>query len=216
MIGTGIKVLIKILLLLVGLGTVILIVSRIIMIRYSLGKVFPPETVPPKPVAIVFGAGVWKDGRPTPVLYDRVATAVALYRLGKIEKLLMSGDNRFTNYNEPQVMGEVAIQMGVPPDAIVYDYAGRRTYDTCYRARVIFGIGEAILVTQGFHLPRALLLCNHLGVASVGVKGNLRKYSTPSLAVWNARELLASGAAFWDIYISHPVPVLGKPEPIFH
>ena len=95
------------------------------------------------------------------------------------------------------------------------DYAGRRTYDTCYRAKAIFGVNEAILVTQAFHLPRAIYLCNHLGVDSVGVDADLRIYPKSSLLYWNARELLATVAALWDFNIGHPVPVLGDKEPIF-
>ncbi len=100
---------------------------------------------------------------PPRYLQDRVQTAANLYFAGKVEKLLMSGDNRFVDYNEPAVMRKVALSLGVPEEAIVLDYAGRRTYDTCYRAKAIFGVTEAILVTQAFHLPRAIYLCNRLG-----------------------------------------------------
>jgi SanA protein len=96
----------------------------------------------------------------------------------------------------------------------VLDYAGRRTYDTCYRAKAIFDVSEAILVTQGFHLPRAIYLCNKLGVDSVGVDADLRYYRKSSLLYWNARELLATVSALWDANIGHPVPVLGDKEPI--
>ena len=114
---------------------------------------------PAAPAAIVFGAGLWRDGSPSPVLQDRVATAADLYFSGKVKKILMSGDNRFIYYNEPGAMKKFALSLGVPEEDIVLDYAGRRTYDTCYRARAIFGLKEAILVTQSFHLPRALILC---------------------------------------------------------
>jgi SanA protein len=158
---------------------------------------------------------LWQNGTATPVLKDRVQTAANLYFAGKVEKLLMSGDNRFVEYNEPAVMREVAVSLGVPETAIVVDFAGRRTYDTCYRARAIFGVTEAILVTQAFHLPRAIYECSRLGVDSVGVNADLRVYSKSSVLYWNARELFATVAALWDLNISHPVPVLGNPEPIF-
>jgi len=112
------------------------------------------ESVPADRVAIVFGAGLQRDGTPSAVLRDRVATAASLYFEGKVQKLLMSGDNRFLDYNEPGSMKAYAISLGVPGEDIVLDYAGRRTYDTCYRAREIFGLDEAILVTQTYHLPR--------------------------------------------------------------
>jgi SanA protein len=95
------------------------------------------------------------------------------------------------------------------------DYAGRRTYDTCYRARAIFGVQEAILVTQGFHLPRALYTCNQLGVQAIGVSADLRDYRRGALVYWHARETPATLVALWEVQISRPLPVLGYPEPIF-
>jgi vancomycin permeability regulator SanA len=163
----------------------------------------------------VFGAGLWRDGSPTPVLRDRVATAADLYFDGKVEKLLMSGDNRFESYNEPAAMREYALLLGIPDDAIVLDYAGRRTYDTCYRARDIFKVKQAILVTQRFHLPRALYICNVLGLQSIGVTADRRDYRESSLLYWNIRELPAALVAVWEVHISKPLPVLGNPEPIF-
>jgi len=112
-------------------------------------------------------------------------------------------------------MQQYALELGVPPEAIVLDYAGRRTYDTCLRARQIFGVKEAILVTQRFHLPRAILTCNALGVRGVGVPAELRQYRLAALLFWNLRELPANLTALWDIYISPPVVVLGPAEPIF-
>jgi SanA protein len=177
--------------------------------------VYTAADVPPHRVAIVFGAGLWRNGNPTPVLIDRVTTAANLYFAGKVEKLLFSGDNRFVDYNEPEAMRQLALSLGVPSDAIVRDYAGRRTYDTCYRAKAIFGVDKAILVTQAFHMPRAIYLCNHLGVDSVGVESDLRIYRKSSVLYWDMRELLATTAALWDVNIGHPIPVLGKQEPIF-
>lgn len=173
------------------------------------------ETVSPERVAIVFGAGLERNGAPTPVLRDRVETAAELYKAGKVEKLLFSGDNRFIDYNEPGAMREYALQLGVPEDAIVLDYAGRRTYDTCYRAKHIFGVDEVILVTQSYHLPRALITCNGLGIQSVGVSADRRIYSRIPYLIWNIREVPATLATFWDVWISHPLPVLGSEEPIF-
>ena len=160
-------------------------------------------------------AGLWRDGTPTPVLRDRVQTAANLYFDGKAEKLLMSGDNRFVNYNEPEAMRQYALTLGVPENAIVLDYAGRRTYDTCYRARDIFGVKSAILVTQGFHLPRALFLCNMLGVDGVGVPADIQYYRKVSRLIWNFREVLATLDSINDIFYKKPLPVLGNPEPIF-
>ena len=205
----------KPLLILIVLGLLVLLVPRLLTGLYSRGKVFSASNVPVRRVAIVFGAGLWRNGSPTPVLADRVTAAANLYFAGKVEKLLMSGDNRFVDYNEPEAMRKLALSLGVPYDAIVLDYAGRRTYDTCYRAKAIFEVDQAILVTQAFHMPRAIYLCNHLGVDAIGVESDLRTFSKSSLLYWNIRELFAATSAFWDVNIGHPVPVLGKQEPIF-
>ncbi len=196
-------------------GILIVVLPRLITGIYAHSRMFGTDDVPPRRVAIVFGAGLWRDGTPTPVLRDRIATAAQLYFSGKVERLLMSGDNRFVEYNEPAAMQAYAVSLGVPPDAIVLDYAGRRTYDTCYRANAIFGVEQAILVTQQFHLPRALYLCNHLGVEAIGVPADQRTYHRSSMLYWQLRETLANSTAFWDLCIKHPLPVLGKPEPIF-
>ena len=197
------------------LGLLILFLPRIITSIYTVFKSYSVEDVPAERIAIVFGAGLRYDGSPTTVLRDRVETAVQLYHEGKVEKLLMSGDNRFENYNEPGSMRQYALSLGVPEEAIVLDYAGRRTYDTCYRARDIFGVESAILVTQKFHLPRALFTCNALGVKAVGVESDNYYYLKRSRLFWNIREQLATVTAFWDVYFKKPLPVLGEPEPIF-
>ncbi len=166
-------------------------------------------------VAIVFGAGLHWDGSPTSVLRDRVKAAVGLYDQGKIQKLLFSGDNSFVDYNEPGAMQEFALELGVPAEDIVLDYAGRRTYDTCYRANAIFKVNKAILVTQRFHLPRALFLCDQMGIITQGVESDLRDYSKYSLRYWNLREIFATMSAMWDVWFKHPIPVLVEELPIF-
>ena len=196
-------------------GILIFGLPRLASGLYSIGRIASVDSASQRPVAIVFGAGLLRDGSPTPVLRDRVETAADLYFAGKVQKLLMSGDNRFVEYNEPGAMRAYALELGVPEDAIVLDYAGRRTYDTCYRAKEIFGIDQALLVTQRFHLPRALVICNGLGVAGEGVSADRRAYRRSSLGIWNLRELPATLVAFIDTFITRPLPVLGEKEPIF-
>jgi SanA protein len=197
------------------LSLVGLFLPRLVIVLYAKPRTFSAKDAPPRRVAIVFGAGLWRDGTPTPVLRDRVETAANLYFDGKVEKLLMSGDNRYVDYNEPEAMRQYALSLGVPDEAMVLDYAGRRTYDTCYRARDIFRIDSAILVTQGFHLPRAIFLCNMLGVDGVGVPADIQYYRKVSRAIWTFRETLATFGAISDILYTKPLPVLGDPEPIF-
>jgi SanA protein len=109
-------------------------------------------------------------------------------------------------------MRNYALQLEVPDEAIVLDYAGRRTYDTCYRARDIFQLQDVILVTQGYHLPRALYICDALGVSAVGVDAG---QSPRSHLYANVREFFATILALGDVHVLQPVPVLGNPEPIF-
>lgn len=190
-------------------------ISRLISAFYAQPRTFTLKNVPVRDAAIVFGAGLWRDGSPTPVLRDRVATAAELYFDKKVQKLLMSGDNQYADYNEPGAMREYAMKLGVPGEDIVLDYAGRRTYDTCYRAKAIFGLDNAILVTQSFHLPRAIYTCNQLGLHAIGVAADLREYRPRSLFYWNLRELPATVVALWEVHFARPQPVLGDPEPIF-
>ena len=201
----------QILSLLVLLG---LLFPKLIVWLFASPRIFTKEGVPAGRVAIVFGAGLRYDGTPTAILRDRVQTAVQLYQLGKVNKLLMSGDNRVVDYNEPEAMRQYALGLGIPDEDIVLDYAGRRTYDTCYRASAIFQVNTAVLITQDFHLPRAIFLCNWFGVESVGVESNNNYYRKISHFIWNTRELFATSQAVWDVYALKPVPVLGEPEPI--
>ncbi len=167
-----------------------------------------PET----PVALVFGASVLPDKRPSGVLRDRIRTAVALLKQGRVRKLLLSGDNREANYNEVAAMRRTAIELGASPEMLVLDFAGRRTYDSCLRAREIFGVRSLIAVTQRFHLSRAIYLCTRLGIDTVGVAADGPGYEAPLRLI--LREIGAWVLAFIDIHIDEPHTVLGPPIPI--
>src|SRR5512133_1816391 len=196
-------------------GLLLVTITRFVFLRNAAPETFSISNAPARRVAIVFGAEVKKDGTPSVILKDRVETAVALYKSGKVEKLLMSGDNRFEDYNEPESMRQYALTLGMPDSDIVLDYAGRRTYDTCYRAKEIFGVDSAVLVTQAFHLPRSLFLCKAFGMDAVGVESENYYYLKRSRLIWNTRELLATVQSVLDVYLLKPLPVLGDPEPIF-
>ena len=205
----------NLIILLVAVGLLALMLPRLVTMIYSWTRLYTVESAPADRVAIVFGAGLTRDGQPTLILKDRVRTAVQLYRNGKVEKILMSGDNQGISRDEPGAMRDYAVSLGVPAQDIVLDNSGDRTYDTCYRAKAIFGLDSALLVTQQFHLPRALFLCNMLGIRAVGVDANNYHYWPPLVLIWNIREQLATVGAFWDVYVEKPLPVLGKPQPIF-
>jgi vancomycin permeability regulator SanA len=173
----------------------------------------PIQNVPKSQAAIVFGAGVDRQtGLPTPYLQWRVETAVKLLKAGRVQKILMSGDNSNSHYNEPVAMKKYALKLGVKNDDVLLDYAGYSTYDTCYRANYIFKIKSAVLVTQGYHLPRAVMTCNDLGVKSVGVDAIRRGKDVESNYI--LREWVSTNKAIFQL-ITKPNPtVLGDPEPI--
>lgn len=169
-----------------------------------------PSSIPSAPVAIVFGAGVWANGEPSLMLADRIDAAVELYRRGKVRRLLMTGDNGQADYNEVEVMRRYAIARGVPPDRINLDHAGFRTYDSCYRARAIFGVTRAILVTQRYHLPRALYLANAFGIDAVGLKAGRDDY--PRQSYYDLREEAALAVTWYEVHVLRPLPrYLGEP-----
>lgn len=196
-------------------GAAALIVPRLVTTLHSLSHIYSVETAPPERAVIVFGAGLSRSGRPTPILRDRVQTAADLYFAGKVEKLLMSGGERSADRSEPQSMREYAMSLGVPAQAIVLDPGGQRTYDTCYRAKAVFGLDSALLVTQGFHLPRALFVCNALGLKAEGVEAANRRYWPIMSLIWNVREQFATLTAMMDLYVSRPQPAMDDPQPMF-
>lgn len=169
-----------------------------------------PTHVPAEPVAIVFGAGLSPDGGPSSMLADRVDAAVELYKAGKVQRLLMTGDNSSVGYNEVAAMKQRAVDQGVPPSKVNLDYAGFRTYDSCYRARVIFGVDRAILVTQRYHLPRALFLARSFGIEAVGLAAGREYY--PRQEYYDLREFAALVVTWYEVNITRPKPrYLGDP-----
>lgn len=172
------------------------------------------EEVKERPTAIVFGAAVNPNTQlPSDILQDRIITAVDLYNKGKVEKLLMSGDNRVTHYNEPIVMKRFGEILSVDEDDLIMDFAGRRTYDTCYRAKEIFGLNKVILVTQEYHLYRALYTCQALGLDVIGVSASRQEYKDQSF--YNLREIPATLLAFLEVHITRPKPILGEKIEVF-
>ena len=162
-------------------------------------------------MAIVLGAAVHADGRPSPWLAHRLDVAADLYTSGRVEAILVSGDNRRAGYDEPTVMRDYLTSKGIPSQAIALDYAGFDTYDTCVRARRIFGIERALLVTQDFHEPRAVAICRAVGVDVEGIGGSRARHDRISWAVSWTRERLATIKAAADV-VSRRDPTLGRRE----
>lgn len=187
------------------------IIARVWVLFAAHDRVYvDAKRVPRAKVAIILGAGVYRDGRPVPQLQNRLDKGIELYKIGKVEKLLMSGDNRFFEHNEPKIMADYAAARGVPREDIVMDFAGRRTYDSIYRAKHIFCIDKAIIVSQYYHLDRAIFLSKHIGLDAYGIAAKTAGGEKKS----GAREMLACLGALIDVYIRHPKPILGDKEPI--
>lgn len=168
--------------------------------------------VPARPVAVVFGAGLEAEGRPPPFLAMRLDVAAALLREGKVRVVLVSGDNRTRDYDEPTAMLRYLVAAGVPEDRVVRDYAGRNTYDTCARALRVFGVSSAVLVTQDYHLPRALAACHGVGMSVVGVPDTRARQVYPGVVdSYRPREYLADVKLVLDLVTGRD-PVLGPPE----
>jgi len=184
--------------LLLALALAALVGPRLILIRRYTRSIVTPDDAPAHSTAIVFGAGLRHDGTPTQVLADRVATAAALYHQDKVQSLFLSGSARGPGYDEVEAMRTLATSLGVDPQAILMDKQGTRTLETCLRARMAFGIQSALLVTQRFHLPRAMVLCEAIGIRADGVQADLSHYSTRSRWLWELRELPASLVAMID------------------
>lgn len=173
------------------------------------------QEVPARPVAIVFGAGLNPDGSPSGMLADRIDGAMALLRAGRVRALLFTGDNGTVEYNELAAMLHYALEHGAPRGAITMDFAGFDTFDSCYRARAIFGVKAAVLVTQGFHLPRAVYLCRAMGIDAVGLaEPDWSKYEPRMMLGLTLREWLARTRAVIDVALHRRAPLLGPPVPL--
>lgn len=174
------------------------------------GRLRTTADVPRTDVAVVFGAGLW-DEEPSPYLARRLDAAAELYRTGRIEVVLVTGDNSREEYDEPDAMRAYLTRHGVPDTRIVSDYAGFDTWDSCVRAKKIFGVDRAVLISQGFHIRRAVTLCRAAGVSSYGVGVDDRHDLT-----WyygGVREILAAGKAAADAAFRPDPHFLGPEEP---
>ena len=149
------------------------------------------------PVVIVPGAGLKRDGTPSDVLRDRLMVALAIYQDGRAEKILCSGDNGQVQYDEVNAMREWLLARGVAPEDLFLDHAGFDTYDTMVRAVEVFGVTEAMIVTQDFHLPRALYVADAQGISVQGVSASLESYVKETQFI--TREIPARIKAFYEV-----------------
>ncbi|MFH1839031.1 MAG: ElyC/SanA/YdcF family protein, partial [Patescibacteria group bacterium] len=162
------------------------------------------EAAEEAPVAIVLGASVMRNGDPSPALRDRLLVGESLYEQGKVSSILITGDDGGFHIDEIKTMREFLLARGIPHEHIREDGHGYRTYESCKRAKEIFGIEKAIVVTQRFHIGRALYLCNELGIETNGVSSDLTSYD--NILRFMFRDIGASLKAWWDVNVKAPEP----------
>lgn len=192
------------------LGGVAVAASAARVASLSSGRVFASEDVPERGVGLVLGARSHPD-RPSAFLAARLDVAVDLFQRGKVRVLLVSGDNLARSNHETAMMRRYLEERGVPPEAVFEDEAGFDTYDSCVRARRIFGVSRAIVVTQTYHLPRALATCRAIGLDAWGVGDETVKTNQQMWLYGSMRELGANLKMAWDV-LSQRQPTLGPRE----
>ncbi|NNG20621.1 DUF218 domain-containing protein [Naumannella sp. ID2617S] len=196
----------------VGLAGALAVLGTAGFVRsLSAPHIYGADKVPATPVALVLGAEIYPDGTPSPYLKGRLDLAKRLYQTGKVKAILVSGDNGELHYNEPDGMRNYLIRNGVPANRVVADYAGFDTYDSCVRARQIFGVSRLTVVTQGYHLPRAVATCRLVGVEAEGVGDYSGRLQGPTWRYGQLRELGANFKMTWDVG-TRRTPVLGQQE----
>lgn len=161
-------------------------------------------TVEDAPTALVLGASVKRDGTPSDALHDRLEIGAQLYREGIVKQVLVTGDDGGFHLDEVATMKRVLMEKGVAEWSILVDPHGYRTYESCKRAVAVFEVKHAIIVTQRFHLARALYLCSHLGMSVQGVSADLQTYER--IVFFTVRDFVSSFKAWWDINIQSPQP----------
>ena len=163
---------------------------------------------------VVLGAGIWGD-KPSPMLEDRLLQAIDLYQNNVSSKIIMSGDHGKQDYDEVNTMKNFAIDKGVPSESIFMDHAGFSSYESIYRAKEIFGAKKIVIVTQKYHLYRALYIANQLGIEAYGVGADPRQYVGATYR--ELREILARNKDFFKCifkpeptYLGDTIPVSGN------
>ena len=190
-----------------ALGTALIVTPAWYVRVVSDGRMTSVDEVPALPVALVLGAEVYADGRPSRYLRARLDLARELFAAGKVEAILVSGDGT-RHYNETDGMCDYLVAHGVPAQRIATDHSGFDTYDSCVRARKVFGVTRAIVVSQTYHLPRALAICRAIGLDAWGVGDDSVRKNQEMWSYGTLRELGANLKMVWDL-VSRRQPVLG-------
>jgi SanA protein len=209
------KRLFKILLLLLLFAAAVFAACAWLVDQAGKGRVYDrTDSVPVREDGLVLGASEHRlDGGPNPYFNNRITAAAKLYHLGKVHHLLVSGDNRTKDYNEPGDMRRALLAQGVPSSAISLDYAGLRTLDSIYRAKKIFGLQHFTIISQRDHDDRALLIAKYYGIDAIAFAADDIDFHYAVRA--HIHEWLAQVKVVLDLYVLHTKPrFLGTPEPI--
>lgn len=183
---------------------------KIVASRYILA----PDKIPPADAILVLGAYVQPDGSMSSMLADRITVGYRLYQAGKAQKILVSGDHGRKDYDEVNTMKAYLKQQGIPTQNIFMDHAGFSTYESMYRARDVFKVRKVIIVTQNYHLMRAVFIARELGLEAYGVNADLRTYGNTTH--YELREIAARNKDFFLCRVFKPKPTfLGEPIPVF-
>lgn len=190
---------------------VLVVLTNIIVYIESAPYVFPSvDRAPVAEAALIPGAPVYANGVLTPIFTDRVEKARELYLAGKVTKILVSGDNGSTDHNEVNPVRNYLIAEGIPAEDIFLDHAGFDTYSSMYRAKAVFGVTSMIVVSQAFHLPRAVFIARALGIDAYGVDAD----TSHVLAENYVREVFADEKAMLDLIFQVQPKYLGAAIPI--
>ncbi len=195
---------------LVGLLVAVVGINLVIYLQTHTYRYADIAEVPSAQVALIPGAPLLATGVLSSIFIDRIEKAVALYQAGKVQKILVSGDNSTVSHNEVNPARTYLIKRGIPAEDIFLDHAGFDTYSSMYRARHIFGVSSLVVSTQSFHLPRAVFIARNLGIEAYGVSADegrilFRNY---------AREILANEKAVLELLFRVQPKFLGEPIPI--
>ena len=189
----------------------IIILINIFMILSTKNKIVKTKDLNDADCILVLGAGIRRNN-PSPMLEDRLKTAIELYNKGVAPKILVSGDHEHNDYDEVNVMKNYLKENGIPSEDIFMDHAGLSTYDSIYRAKKIFKVNKAVIVTQKYHLYRALYIAKSINLKSQGISANKQKYAFQ--AKRDIREIAARIKDFFQCIIKPDPTYLGEVIPI--
>lgn len=194
----------------ITLVAAVVISSTLVIDSYG-RYILPGNTHQHEATGLVMGAGVTKDGKPFRELQGRLDVAADALQKGQVDSLILSGDNRFKNYDEPSAMIDYLTEVKhVSRNKLQPDYAGRSTYESCERASKVFGLHRVTIISAGSHLPRAIYLCRHFGIEAYGLASHIEANNS------GRREVLARVKAFYNVYIRGERTILGSPIHMRH